>query len=116
MSFPDICPGVGLLEHAVTLVLVFFKEPPYSFPIYMSTNSIGEFSFLPTQEPHCSPPSSLSGIPMGLTDVISNSLAFPTKQKFGIFSVSASDTTFLSAIKAQNLSVSLLPAWGGNVP
>ena len=27
---PDICPGVGLLDHIVTLV--FFKEPLYCFP------------------------------------------------------------------------------------
>ena len=27
---PDICPGVGLLDHIVTLV--FFKGPLYCFP------------------------------------------------------------------------------------
>ena len=26
-SFPDICPGVGSLDHMVALFLVFFKEP-----------------------------------------------------------------------------------------
>ena len=30
-SFLDICPGVGLLDHMVTLILVFW-EPPYCFP------------------------------------------------------------------------------------
>ena len=30
-SFLDICPGVGLLDHMVTLFLVFW-EPPYCFP------------------------------------------------------------------------------------
>ena len=28
---PDICPGLGFLDHMVTLFLVF-KEPPYCFP------------------------------------------------------------------------------------
>ena len=31
LSFPDICPGVGLMDHVVTLFLVF-KEPPYCSP------------------------------------------------------------------------------------
>ena len=26
MVFPDICPGVGLLDHMASLFLVFFKE------------------------------------------------------------------------------------------
>jgi len=30
--FPDICPGVGLLYHMVTLFLFFIKEPLYYFP------------------------------------------------------------------------------------
>ena len=30
-SFLAICPGVGLLDHMVTLFLVFW-EPPYCFP------------------------------------------------------------------------------------
>ena len=30
-SFPTICPGVGLLDHMVTLFFVF-KEPPYCLP------------------------------------------------------------------------------------
>ena len=46
-SFLDICPGVGLLDHMVTLFLVF-KEPPYCCPIYIPTNSIGGFLFLHT--------------------------------------------------------------------
>ena len=33
-SFLDICPGVGLVNHMVTVILVFWgtsEEPPYSF-------------------------------------------------------------------------------------
>ena len=47
--FPDICPGVGLLDHTVVLFL-FFWETPIRFsilaaPIYIPTNSIRGFPF-----------------------------------------------------------------------
>ena len=32
LFFPDICPGVGLMDHMAILFLVFFEEPPYYFP------------------------------------------------------------------------------------
>ena len=45
LSFLDICPGVGLLDHMVALVLVF-KGTSILFsvvaaPIYIPTNSVG---------------------------------------------------------------------------
>ena len=52
-SFLDICPGVGLLDHIVTIFsflrklhTVFHSAPPIY--IYIFTNSVGEFSFLYT--------------------------------------------------------------------
>ena len=33
LSFLDKCPGVGLLDHMVTLFLVFCKESLYCFSI-----------------------------------------------------------------------------------
>ena len=48
---PDICPGVGLLDHMVTLYLVFEGTPILFFiaaaPIYIP-NSVGGFLFLHT--------------------------------------------------------------------
>ena len=46
--FPYICPGVGLLDH--TVVLLIFWETPILFsilaaPIYIATNSIRGFPF-----------------------------------------------------------------------
>ena len=44
-----ICPGVGLLDHMVTLFLVFKRTSRLSSivvaPIYIPTNSTGEFPF-----------------------------------------------------------------------
>ena len=31
-SFPDICLGVGSLDHMATLLFLVFKEPPYCSP------------------------------------------------------------------------------------
>ena len=50
--FPDICPGVGLQDRMLTLVLVF-KGTSVLFsiataPIYIPTNSVGGFPFLHT--------------------------------------------------------------------
>ena len=46
---PDICPGVGLQDHMVTLFLVFKGTfIPFSMvaaPIYIPTNSVGGFLF-----------------------------------------------------------------------
>ena len=39
---PDICPGVGLLNHIATLFLVF-ERPPYCFPGWLH-----QFTFPPT--------------------------------------------------------------------
>ena len=49
---PDICPGMGLLDHIVVLFLVF-KGTSILFsitvvPIYIPTNSVGGFPFLHT--------------------------------------------------------------------
>ena len=47
MFFLDICPGVGLLDHMVTLFLVF-EEEPFSIVaalIYIPINSVGGFPF-----------------------------------------------------------------------
>ena len=51
-SFPGICPGVGLVDHMVTLflVVVFFKGAYVLFsivaaPIYLPS-SVGRFPFL----------------------------------------------------------------------
>ena len=51
-SFPDICPGLGLLDHVVTLFLVF-KETSILFStvavaIYIPTSSVEGFPFLHT--------------------------------------------------------------------
>ena len=48
----DVCPGVGLLDHMVTLVLVF-KGSFILFskvvsPIYIPTSSVGGYPFLHT--------------------------------------------------------------------
>ena len=40
-SFLDICPGVWLVDHMATLLLVFLVAPPF----YIPTNSVGEFPF-----------------------------------------------------------------------
>ena len=50
LSFPDIYPGVVLLDHVVTLFLVF-KEIFILFcmvatPMYIPTNSVGGLPFL----------------------------------------------------------------------
>ena len=52
LSFLDICTGVGLLDHIISLILVF-KGTSILFsivaaPNYIPTNSIGEFPFLHT--------------------------------------------------------------------
>ena len=48
----DICPGVGLLDHVVTLFLVFWGTSilfsTVVVPIYIPTNSVGRFPFLHT--------------------------------------------------------------------
>ena len=31
-SILDICPGIGLLDHMITLFLDFFEESPYCTP------------------------------------------------------------------------------------
>ena len=54
---PDICPGVGLLEHMVAVFLVF-KGTSKLFsivdvPIYIPTNSVGGFPFLHTLSNIC---------------------------------------------------------------
>ena len=55
--FPDICPGVGLLDHMASLFLVFFKEfilfSTVAAPIYIPTNSVGGFCFLHTLSSIC---------------------------------------------------------------
>ena len=47
-----ICPGVGLLNHVVTLFLVFWETfilfPIVASPIDISTNSVAGFVFLHT--------------------------------------------------------------------
>ena len=49
---PDICPGVGLLGHMVTLYLVFLRKLHTVLhsgcTIYIPTNSVGGFLFLHT--------------------------------------------------------------------
>ena len=50
LVFPDIYPGMELLDHMVTLFLVFWK-PSIVFsivavPIYIPTDSVLEFPFL----------------------------------------------------------------------
>ena len=44
---PDICPGVGLLDHMVALFLVFkgtfILFSTVAVPIYIPTNSVGGF-------------------------------------------------------------------------
>ena len=51
-SFLVICPGVGLLDHMVTLFLAFegtsIVFSILAAPIYIPTNSIGRFPFLHT--------------------------------------------------------------------
>ena len=52
LSFSDICPGVGLLDHTVTLFLVF-EEASILFsvvaaPVYIPTNGVGGFPSLHT--------------------------------------------------------------------
>ena len=50
LSFPDICPGVGLQDHIVTLFLVSLGTcilfSIVAAPIYISTNSRGGVPFL----------------------------------------------------------------------
>ena len=41
--FPDVYPGVKLLDHTVVLVLVFLRKPPYRFPQWLH-----ESTFPPT--------------------------------------------------------------------
>ena len=49
-SFLDICPGVELLDHMVTLFLYFSRTPLLfsimAAPVYIFTNSVGGFPFL----------------------------------------------------------------------
>ena len=47
-SFPDICLGVGLLDHMVALFLVFEGTSIMAAPIYIPTNNVGVFPFLHT--------------------------------------------------------------------
>ena len=51
-TIPDICPGVGLLDHTATLFLVFWGTSiPLSIvaaPIYIPNSSVGGFPFLET--------------------------------------------------------------------
>jgi len=48
----DVCPGVGLLDHMVVLLLVFKGTSiPFSIvivPIYIPTRNIGRFPFMHT--------------------------------------------------------------------
>ena len=52
LSFPGICPEVGLLDHMVTLSLGFYGTSLLfsivGAPIYIPTNSVGGFPFLHT--------------------------------------------------------------------
>ena len=52
LSFPDIQPEVGLLDHMVTLSLGFYGISLLfsivAVPIYIPTNSVGGFPFLHT--------------------------------------------------------------------
>ena len=57
-SFMDICPGVGLLDHTATLLLVFWETSILfsivSTPIYIPTKSIGGFLFsTPSSSIYC---------------------------------------------------------------
>ena len=47
-SLPDICPGVGLLDHMVTLVFkgAFILFSIVVAQVYIPTNSVGGFPFL----------------------------------------------------------------------
>ena len=49
---PDICPGVGFLDHTVALFLVFegtaILFSRVAVPMYIPTNSVGGFPFLHT--------------------------------------------------------------------
>ena len=50
MCSPDICPGMGLLDHMIVLFFIFFKETSILFsiaavPIYIPTKSVGGFPF-----------------------------------------------------------------------
>ena len=55
--FLDICPGMGLLGHMVTLVLVFegtcILFPIVAAPVYVPINSEGRFLFLYTLSGIC---------------------------------------------------------------
>ena len=57
MVFPDICPGVGLLNHMASLLLVFLRNSILfsivAAPIYIPTNSVGGFCFLHTVSSIC---------------------------------------------------------------
>ena len=52
LFFPDICPGMGLLDHMVTIFLDFsgtsILVSIVSVPIYILTDSVGGFPFLHT--------------------------------------------------------------------
>ena len=48
---PDVCSGVGLLDHMLLLVLVFYGASILFFIVghtYIPTNSVGECPFLHT--------------------------------------------------------------------
>ena len=51
-TIPDMCPGVGLLDHIATLFLAFWGNAiPFAIMaalIYISQNSVGGFPFLET--------------------------------------------------------------------
>ena len=54
---PDKCPGLGLLDYMATLSLVFWGVSILfsivAVPIYIPTNSVGEFPFLYTLSSIC---------------------------------------------------------------
>jgi len=51
LLFPDICPGVGLLDHSVALILVFLGTSMLSSvvaaPTDIPTNSVGSLFSIP---------------------------------------------------------------------
>ena len=74
MVFSDICPGMGLLDHMVVLVLVFkgtsILYSTVVVPVYLPINSVGGFLLL------CTLSSILLFVDFLMMDILTSELSY----------------------------------------